>query len=274
MRLLNTATLIVEDFPGPELPGCPPYSIVSHTWDRDEVTLQEVQTPTPAVIDKAGYQKVLTCAAKAKSDGYEHVWIDTCCIDKTSSAELSEAINSMYLWYKMSHVCYAYLADIPTSSQVMLDSDPESPKSSWSDISTESDSDSEQVEGFDASGIFRNSKWFKRGWTLQELIAPRVLEFYAADWTEIGTKTSLSYYLSIITRIRDPVLRGQQEPTTCLVAERMSWASHRKTTRIEDQAYSLLGIFNVNIPLIYGEGGHAFQRLQEEIMKTTEEYSL
>jgi hypothetical protein len=100
------------------------------------------------------------------------------------------------------------------------------------------------------------------------------LEFYAADWAEIGTKTSLSHYLSVITRIRDPVIRGQQEPTTCLVAERMSWAAHRKTTRIEDQAYCLLGIFNVNIPLIYGEGGHAFQRLQEEIMKTTEEYSL
>lgn len=178
----------------------------------------------------------------------------------------------MYLWYRMSHVCYAYLADIPTSSQVVLD--PEEPEASWSDIFTDSDTDSDVVEGFDASGVLRNSKWFTRGWTLQELIAPRVLEFYAADWTEIGTKTSLSYYLSVITRIRDPVLRGQQEPTACLVAERMSWAAHRKTTRIEDQAYCLLGIFNVNIPLIYGEGGHAFQRLQEEIMKTTEEYSL
>ena len=178
----------------------------------------------------------------------------------------------MYLWYRMSHVCYAYLADIPTSSQVVLDS--ESLETCGSDISTDTDTDSDQVDGFDASGVFRNSKWFTRGWTLQELIAPKVLEFYAADWTEIGTKTSLSYYLSVITRIRDPVLRGQQEPTTCLVAERMSWAARRKTTRIEDQAYCLLGIFNVNIPLIYGEGGHAFQRLQEEIMKTTEEYSL
>lgn len=78
MRLLNTLTIRVQEFPGPELAGCPPYSIVSHTWEKDEVTLQEVQTPTLAVIKKAGYEKVLSCAAKAKSDGYQYVWIDTC----------------------------------------------------------------------------------------------------------------------------------------------------------------------------------------------------
>jgi len=78
MRLLNTDTLIVEEFPGPELRGCPPFSILSHTWGQEEVTLQEMQIPTHAIQSKAGYKKVESCAAKAKSDGYRYIWIDTC----------------------------------------------------------------------------------------------------------------------------------------------------------------------------------------------------
>ena len=194
----------------------------------------------------------------------------------------------MYLWYKLSHVCYAYLTDIPTSSDVLgqeaddretdLDSglslaDLDLPDSDLAD--TESDSSSDLGDSsFDRDGLFERSRWFTRGWTLQELVAPQVLEFYAADWTEIGTKLSLSDHLSVITRIDIEVLRGNREPSDCLVAERMSWAARRTTTRIEDQAYSLLGIFNANMPLIYGEGSYAFQRLQEEVMKATEDYSL
>jgi len=173
-------------------------------------------------------------------------------IDKSSSAELSEAINSMYNWYKKAHICYAYLPDVPTSFSVR---DPV-----WGGV-------------FDIKKVFRSSRWFSRGWTLQELIAPLIVEFYALDWTEIGTKSELHQELSEITGINIRVLAGA-DPSTCNVGERMSWAAFRNTTRVEDMAYCLLGIFQVNMPLVYGEGERSFIRLQEEIMKTSEDYTL
>jgi len=168
-------------------------------------------------------------------------------IDKTSSAELSEAINSMYKWYAEADICYAYLSDIRTVSS------PSQP--SWS-IAT-----------------FATSKWFTRGWTLQELIAPRSVEFYAEDWTDLGTKSSRRDEISTITGIDVRVLDGEN-PAICNVAERLSWAASRQTTRSEDAAYCLLGIFQVHMPLLYGEGDRALIRLQEEILKTTEDYTL
>jgi hypothetical protein len=173
-------------------------------------------------------------------------WCNAYSIDKTSSAELSEAINSMYKWYQQADICYAYLSDVVTA-----------------DIP-----DDTQL-----AGRFKMSKWFTRGWTLQELIAPRFVEFYAEDWTEIGTRSSRREELSIITGIDVRVLGGEN-PAICNVAERFSWAASRATTRVEDGAYCLLGIFQVHMPLLYGEGERAIIRLQEEIFKTTEDYTL
>jgi hypothetical protein len=240
MRLINTSTIQVEEFLGHEIPE---YVILSHTWEEEEVSLQDIQSF--GALKKKGYTKIEKCCEKAASDGFTYCWIDTCCIDKTSSAELSEAINSMYKWYQNSRICYAYLSDFEASSGSLL----------------------ENYMSFTAS------RWWTRGWTLQELLAPNVVEFYNADWIEIGTKLSLHEQITEITGIDEGVLCGA-DPLRRNVAVRMSWASHRKTTRIEDQAYCLMGLFRVNMPLLYGEGNRAFIRLQEKIMRVREDYTL
>lgn len=109
MRLLNTQTLKLKEFPDDQIPN---YAILSHTWENEEVSCQEMITPTPEVKKKAGYDKIKRAAANAKGEKYEWIWIDTCCIDKSSSAELSEAINSMYRWYRNAQVCAVYLSDV------------------------------------------------------------------------------------------------------------------------------------------------------------------
>ncbi|KAI0025047.1 heterokaryon incompatibility protein-domain-containing protein [Xylariomycetidae sp. FL0641] len=258
MRLLDTSDLVVREYPEPGSSGCPPYAILSHTWGGEEVSLQELWKPDESIKAKAGYAKLRSCAAKAQTDGYQHVWIDTCCIDKTSSAELSEAINSMYRWYKLAAVCYAYLEDVSTNTSLFI-REPPSDANLCSIIIDESK--------------LASCRWFQRGWTLQELIAPVAVEFYAADWSQFGTRSSLCRHVARITGIREAVLQGK-DPSTLSAAERLSWAADRKTTRIEDQAYSLMGLFNVNMPLIYGEGERAFQRLQEEILGLFEDYTL
>lgn len=215
----------------------PLYAILSHTWGEDEVTYQEMQL---GVADKkAGYEKINQTCLIAKSHGFAYIWIDTCCIDKTSSAELSEAINSMFHWYQDSGICYAYLADVEIS----------------------------------ATDRLSNSRWFTRGWTLQELIAPSIVIFLDKGWHQIGTKSSLGSIISKVTSIPDNILQGAN-PQSASVAERMSWAANRETARIEDLAYCLLGIFGVNMPLLYGEGQGAFNRLQEEIIKVSDDHSL
>ena len=172
-------------------------------------------------------------------------------IDKTNLVELSEAINSMYRWYANAVICYVYLTDVPSSGKAF-----------------------ENPEGVSEGTWFSHSRWFTRGWTLQELIAPKIVEFYASDWSEIGTKLSLKSAIHDITQIKQDVLTKSVRLADCSVGERMSWAARRETTRDEDIAYCLLGIFDVNIPLIYGEGLKAFRRLQEEIMRTTEDHTL
>jgi hypothetical protein len=238
MRLLNTSTLIVEEFLQSRVPE---YAILSHTWREEEVTLHDLHSG--AAISKKGFAKLTGCCKKARDDGYSHCCIDTCCIDKSSSAELSEAINTMYQWYKGACICYAYLEDVKGNP------------------------------GLDDYETFRKSRWFTRGWTLQELIAPPIVEFYNASWLDIGTRSSLQDRLMKITRISKDVLTG-----TYLfdypVAVRMSWAALRETSRVEDQAYCLLGLFGVNMPLLYGEGERAFLRLQEEILRIDEDYTI
>jgi hypothetical protein len=241
MRLLNTKTRKLEEFFGEAIPQ---YAILSHTWGENEVTFKD--------IERDGYQsgsvKIDGCLGRSERSPY--VWIDTCCIDKSSSAELSEAINSMWSWYKKAGVCYVYLSDVPPR-----------------DVPAQKDS------------AFRKSRWFTRGWTLQELIAPDRVAFYDSSWELIGRNVRftndftfdrrLQGILAEITGIPKEYLNGKEHITSASIAQRMSWAANRETKRVEDIAYSLLGIFGVNMAMLYGEGTQAFKRLQEEIMKSS-----
>ena len=233
MRLLNTTTLELVEFHCAQIPQ---YAILSHTWEEGEVLLADIQNHQ--ATGKFGYRKICGCCHVARKNGLQWAWIDTCCIDKSSSSELSEAINSMYRWYANAALCLVYLQDFEGNQK-----------------------------------DFGESRWFTRGWTLQELIAPVYIEFYTSKWEDFGTKTSLALSLSRITQIPVDVLRGQ-DPTTYSVSQRMSWAARRVTTREEDVAYCLLGLFNVNMPLLYGEGKRSFIRLQEQILRQEEDYSI
>ena len=223
----------------------PPYAVLSHTWGKDseEVSYHDVLNGR---LDSATTRptKVTGCCKEAKADGYQYVWIDTCCIDKTNSVELNEAINSMFRWYREAAICYAYLSDFS------------------------------HMGGNGFSIDFSSSRWFQRGWTLQELLAPLNLRFYDTNWECVGNKGDLCDTVEAITGIPTPFLLGMTELQHASVAQRMSWAAKRVTTRPEDIAYCLLGIFNVYMPLIYGEGNKAFRRLQEQIMKDIDDDSI
>jgi hypothetical protein len=219
----------------------PRYAILSHTWEAGEVTFADLRDGTGT--EMAGYEKIQFCGEQAKRDGLQYFWVDTCCIDKSSSAELAEAINSMFRWYRNADKCYVYLPDVSRPSF---------------DVNNQSNNLLDEA-------AFRQSRWFTRGWTLQELIAPRLVEFFSRNWESLGDKKSLEQYICEITGIPSKVLQGAPL-SNFNIAERMSWARSRKTTCEEDQAYSLLGIFDVYMPLIYGEGKeHALKRLREII---------
>jgi len=226
MRLVNTDTLKLEEFEG----DIPLYAILSHRWGKDEVTFQDVQTGQAG--KRGGYPKFEIACKTARFHGFDYIWNDTCCIDKTSSAELSESINSMYRWYQESGVCYAYLADV--KSGVDCGYKPHKASPTWKDP------------------CFRNSEWFGRGWTLQELIAPSAMIFYDHQWQDLGTKLGLCSIISEVTGIPEAILRGGPL-SSASVAQKFSWAAARITTRIEDRAYSLMGLFGVNMPMLYGE---------------------
>jgi hypothetical protein len=275
MRLLDTITLRLESFFGSSIPE---YAILSHTWNEEEVLFDDIRdSGQPLPVHKKGFAKVKGSCEQAIRDGYKYIWIDTCCIDKSSSAELSEAINSMFQWYHDSGTCYAYLADVNTA------------------------------EGAGAVD-FEASRWFKRGWTLQELIAPRNVWFFDGTWARLGKRQPIENDLrggeDLSERIRQATgiptkilhwyggpqsssrwspgwLAGQSKEQQLLsalrsfsIAQRMSWAALRETTRVEDRAYSLLGLFEVNMPMLYGEGRRAFFRLQQEILKVSNDQSI
>ncbi|KAK4172333.1 putative vegetative incompatibility protein HET-E-1 [Triangularia setosa] len=280
MRLLNTTTIRLES-PW----SAPIYAILSHTWGGDEVLFADICDPQkPLPFSKKGFRKVSDSCERARQDGYKYIWIDTCCIDKTSSAELSEAINSMFRWYHRADRCYAYLSDVNVPGEPTVD--------------------------------FENSRWFTRGWTLQELIAPRDVRFYDSQWVLLGSRQllrgtpladnpelkDLADIISKTTGIPVEILRwfspksdsplvrrrsrkaglDKYEPIhalanylkACGIGQIMSWAAYRFTTRKEDEAYSLLGLFSVNMPMLYGEGRRAFHRLQQEILKTSNDQSI
>ncbi|KAF2756242.1 HET-domain-containing protein [Pseudovirgaria hyperparasitica] len=306
MWLINTDTLQLETFLDDRIPA---YAILSHTWEDGELTFKDMQNPDP--LHKAsflGFGKVHRTCEIARDHGIGYAWVDTCCIDKTSSSELAEAINSMFKWYERAEICYAYLSDVSVK-----EGDP-----------------------------LPRSRWFMRGWTLQELLAPRRLVFYNKDWASLGTlkhhdeladdesdddeligevpsesaeseideprndkidgtrlkddnsdenesggnqrvehqpddnlvNNKLVDQVSHLAGIDEEFITSEWKVSDASIAKRMSWASTRKTTRIEDTAYCLLGIFDVNMPLLYGEGEKAFQRLQEEIMKTSNDFTI
>ncbi|SCO46591.1 related to beta transducin-like protein [Fusarium fujikuroi] len=243
MRLINTKTLELHEFFNE---NTPPYAILSHAWGDQEVTFQDWQARHHATL-KHGYWKILKACSKAVNYKLKWLWVDTNCINKSSSAELTEAINSMFAYYQKSKVCFAYLADVHTANQ---------------DIEL-------------LMSQMRNSRWFTRGWTLQGLIAPINLIFYAADWSQIGRKDdSVADLISLITKIDKRYLNGQVGVHEASVSKRMSWLAKRTTTRTEDMAYFMLGIFDINMPLLYGEGKRAFFRLQEEIIKGCNDHTI
>ncbi|KAI1786213.1 HET-domain-containing protein [Ganoderma leucocontextum] len=207
---------------------------------------QPETSPPPSIWDDPELSpKIREACAIARVSGFRYIWIDSCCIDKSSSSELSEAINSMHLWYAKAALCYAYLADVPAG------------------------------EDHRAQGSqFRKSRWFTRGWTLQELIAPAYVVFLAQDWTVIGSKHALVDLVESITEIDHKALLHLQSLDKFSVSQRLSWAAKREMRRVEDQAYSLLGIFDINMPTLYGEGNRAFRRLQEQIMQRIPHQSL
>ncbi|KAK0707885.1 heterokaryon incompatibility protein-domain-containing protein, partial [Lasiosphaeris hirsuta] len=239
MRLLNTSTLEVEVFTCSDVPT---YAILSHTWGKNEVTLQDLGGSRSG--SKKDFSKLDKTCQVAHANGYGHVWIDTCCIDKTSSAELSEAINSMFRYYQEADVCYAFLFDLVPEEVAPLES------------------------------ALATCRWFTRGWTLQELIASPEIHVYDAAWSLRGTKRTMVDLISEISRVDREVLLDADELYCVPVATKMSWAATRATTRVEDMAYSLLGIFDIHLPLLYGEGLKAFRRLQEEILRKTNDMSL
>jgi hypothetical protein len=213
----------------------PPYAILSHTWDSEEVTFQDFTNPTGK--RKAGYEKIRFCGEQARRDGLHFFWVDTCCINKTNNFELTTAINNMFHWYQTATKCYVYLSDVSNLPE------------------------------------FAESRWFTRGWTLQELLAPKSVEFFSYEGVKLGDKKSLVPLIGRITGIPEKALQGLPL-SSFSVTERISWQENRGTTRAEDKYYSLLGIFDVHLPLLYGEGGgKAVRRLIEQIKMTIDDSS-
>jgi len=230
--------LVLREFADRDVPA---YAILSHTWleyNHKEVSFQDVEAGTGK--SKPGWQKIEFCADKAAAHGLSYFWIDTCCIDKRNAVELSTAINSMFGWYQNAARCYVYLSDVSMPNTKQHDS------SAW-------------------ESAFKMSRWFTRGWTLQELIAPKLVDFYSLEGERIGSKLTLELLIHEITGIARTALGGAAL-SSLSINERMSWTQQRNTTLEEDKAYCLLGIFNVSMPPIYGEGKEsAFRRLQHEI---------
>ncbi|KAH8724128.1 heterokaryon incompatibility protein-domain-containing protein [Phaeosphaeriaceae sp. PMI808] len=276
MRLLNVKTRCLEEFTGDTIP---PYAILSHTWGREEVTFQDL--PREDHKQKYGYRKIEGCCQAAAEQRIKYVWIDSCCIDKSSSAELSEAINSMFKWYKASNMCFIFLEDVPTN-----------------------------MDPFPLDSAFRKSRWWTRGWTLQELLAPHHTIFFDSIWERIFTpEMGLDIFqkIDLPARFKEVVKRPQHRsedrfqtilqqiryelisqitgiPRAVLVKDlplsevsaacKFSWASQRMTTRVEDKAYCLMGLLDVSLPLLYGEGDRAFIRLQETVISNSDDISL
>ena len=218
----------------------PPYAILSHTWGSGEVSFEDLVNDTGK--KKAGYRKILFCGEQAARDKLEYFWVDTCCIDKRNLTELSRALNSMFRWYEKAVKCYVFLSDVSTPGVTNA----KAQQSTW-------------------EAALRTSRWFTRGWTLQELIAPASVEFFSLQLQLLGDKRSLEQLIHEITGIPVHCLKGEPLGNFSIV-ERMRWTENRQTTEEEDGAYCLLGIFGVFMLPNYGEGkANALRRLRKAI---------
>jgi hypothetical protein len=242
MRLLNTnsdGSFSLTWFAGDRIPR---YAILSHRWGEDNQEVSSEDLSNGIAGSKKGYRKLQFCGEQAKSDGLEFFWVDSCCIDKKNYTELTEAINSMFKWYRNATKCYVLLPDVSINSS---DNDP-SAEEEW-------------------ESALGKSEWFTRGWTLQELIAPESVQFFSQEGKKLGDKSSLERQIHQITGIPIEALQGKPLAQFS-VDNRLSWAVRRETTVEEDAVYCLLGIFDIHMPLIYGEGRQkALARLQREI---------
>ena len=262
IRLLHAKDFHFEEFFDDDVPD---YVILSHRWwsQKEEMTYRDFLDGMKR--ETKGYAKICALCDKALSHKYEWVWIDTCCLDNTSSAELTEAINSMFGWYQNAVECYVYLYDV-----TWVETLDQSASTSLSSISEP------RVLGSPASRqSFRNSDWHTRGWALQDLLAPsgdKVL-FYDRDWYFIGRRVDLAADIASATGIAAKYLL-ESSLHEANAATKLRWAASRRCSRKEDNSYCLLGIFGLNMPLIYGEGANAFLRLQQEIWKKTNDKSL
>ncbi|KAH7141424.1 heterokaryon incompatibility protein-domain-containing protein [Dactylonectria estremocensis] len=289
MRLLDVRTYELKTFLG----SVPHYAILSHRWQDTEILFEDLRDkPLGQLRSEPAFAKIRDSCEQARRDSFNYIWNDTCCIDKSSSAELSEAINSMFRWYQESSVCYVYLDDYRFRDR-SRDSHPN--RHSYVHID-------------DVTKDFCRSKWFSRGWTLQELIAPRCVMFFDRRWVCFGSRNgNLQDRLSECTGILPQILAGARcscdgsnlrdsgrkgpiregacvrcgtpdelpRSLSCLHASvKLGWAARRETTRVEDAAYSLMGLFDVNMPLLYGEGRKSFMRLQQEIVKRFPDHSI
>lgn len=219
----------------------PSYAILSHRWEEDsqEVTYPDLMNDVG--MHKTGYRKIRFCGEQARNDGLQYFWVDSCCIDKSSSAELSEAINSMFRWYQNAAKCYVYLSDVSAGEHNRAS------QHTW-------------------ENTFMRSEWFTRGWTLQELLAPRQVEFFSQECKRLGNKDSLQQQIHETTGIAAEALQGDLSQFSD--DDRISWAQNRDTSREEDQAYCLVGLLDISLPVIYGEGKRkALDRLRDAIDK-------
>ncbi|KAF2259110.1 HET-domain-containing protein [Lojkania enalia] len=229
-------------FREPTSGNVPAYATLSHTWEKEEVLFQDMEAGADRsrTMNRAGWRKIEFCAKQAAADGLQYFWVDTCCIDKKNAVELGAAINSMFRWYRNAARCYVYLSDVSKPATRTDD------KKAWEED-------------------FRASRWFTRGWTLQELIAPRLVDFFSLEGQQLGSKSTLETKIHNITGIAKNALQGDAL-SNFSIKERRSWAERRTTTIEEDGTYCLIGIFDVSMVPNYGEGrDHAFRRLEEEI---------
>jgi hypothetical protein len=240
MRLLNIKTYKLESFDNWDT--VPPYAILSHRWEEEEVEFDDITSGSAET--KRGWRKIAGACAEAAKLGIFYVWVDTCCIFKKSSAELSESINSMFAWYRDARICFAYMGDVGAGPD---------------------------------DGAFDTSVWWTRGWTLQELIAPTEVMFFDQNWDFFDLRSSQARRIAKITGIAEVVLQGRnlEKLLDFSTAAIFSWAAKRETSRGEDRAYSLMGLFGVNMSMIYGEGEQAaFFRLQKEIFGVYADHSI
>jgi hypothetical protein len=242
MRLIHTEKCEVHDFL--DALSIPRYAAISYSWEADEVRHGNLRE-TSLASEKPSLQELKEFCLQAGNLSLEWLWVDTVCVNRSSSAELSEAINSTFKWFRQSEACIVYLSDV--------------------DYVDDSQEQEKRI---------RQSRWMRRSWTLQELIASQNIHFYAANWMRIGTKESLLPLLSEVTQVDKAVLENADHLSHYSIGRIMSWAANREAPRVEDIAYSLLGLFGVSMPILYGEGHTAFTRLQEKIFQRTDDATL